>query len=267
MKYNRIKVADLEKNQPNKLLTTNDDGELKFSDINDIKVSIYDALDYSTAGMSLDARQGKILKDLIDTINIVLASDNFNLSTIQKLADAIEELQNSLNTNLINDLTSGGVTKALTAEMGKVLQNNKVDKLTGKGLSTEDYSSAEKAKLVYIDQTKDIEKPISTAQLAALASKQDIVNQVEVSTSQIAQSSWHGKTVFFKTNVTITIPASGLPPGYTFEGATLPGCTLTWTIAAPKAWAMGAPPTIAEKSIFTLMQQMSDSNNIYLFGV
>lgn len=196
--YNRIKVADLEKNEPNKILTTNGDGELKFSNINDIKVDSYNALDYSLAGKPLDARQGKVLKDLIDNINTVLASDNVTLNTLQKLTDAIEVVQNSLVT---------------------------------------------------------------------LDSKQDIANQVEVSVSQNAQSSWHGKTVFFKTNVTITIPASGLPSGYTFEGATLPGCTLTWAIATPKVWALGTPPAIAEKSIFTLMQQMSNSNNIYLFGV
>jgi hypothetical protein len=69
--HNRIKVADLEKNQPNKILTTNIDGELEFSNVSDI---------------------------------------------------------------LVNDLTTGGTTKALTAEMGKSLQNTKVDKVTGKSL-------------------------------------------------------------------------------------------------------------------------------------
>lgn len=32
--HNRIKVADLEKNQPNKILTTKGNGELEFSDVN-----------------------------------------------------------------------------------------------------------------------------------------------------------------------------------------------------------------------------------------
>ncbi|WP_428232480.1 tail fiber domain-containing protein [Flavobacterium sp.] len=69
--HNRIKVADLEKNKSNKILCTNDNGELEFSDPNII---------------------------------------------------------------FINDLTSGGTKKALTAEMGKALQNNKVDKAAGKNL-------------------------------------------------------------------------------------------------------------------------------------
>ncbi len=127
--HNRIKVADLEINEPNKILTTNTDGELEFSDINNIKTASYNALDYSIAGKTLDARQGKILKDLIDNINALLASDNSNLNTVQELVDAIETVQTSLNTLLVNDLTTGGTTKALTAEMGKSLKTQ-VDTLT-----------------------------------------------------------------------------------------------------------------------------------------
>ena len=132
--HNRIKVADLEKNVPEKILTTNNDGELEFTDISTLKINSYNALDYNVEGKALDARQGKILKDLIDSINRLLVSDHVNLKNIQELADAIETIQNSLNNILVNDLTSGGSTKALTAEMGKNLQNNKVDKINGKSL-------------------------------------------------------------------------------------------------------------------------------------
>ncbi|WP_428232476.1 tail fiber domain-containing protein [Flavobacterium sp.] len=132
--HNRIKVADLEKNQRNKILTTNDSGELEFSDINNIKIDSYNALDYTVIGKALDARQGKVLKDLIDNINTVIASDNPDLNTLQELGNAIKTVQSALNTILVNDLTSGGTTKALTAEMGKALQNNKVDKMAGKNL-------------------------------------------------------------------------------------------------------------------------------------
>ncbi|MCV9928112.1 tail fiber domain-containing protein [Flavobacterium sp. LS1R49] len=69
--HNRIKVADLEKNQPDKILITNIDGELEFIDPN-----IF----------------------------------------------------------FVNDLTTGGTAKVLTAEMGKNLQNSKVDKVSGKNL-------------------------------------------------------------------------------------------------------------------------------------
>ncbi|AOC93730.1 hypothetical protein BB050_00576 [Flavobacterium anhuiense] len=129
--HNRIKVSDLETNSPDKILITNSSGELEFSNINNIS---YNALDYALEGKALDARQGKILKGFIDNINTLLASDNANLNTIQELVNAIEAIQASLNTILVNDLTTGGATKALSAEMGKVLQNNKVDKVTGKSL-------------------------------------------------------------------------------------------------------------------------------------
>jgi len=129
--HNRIKVADLEKNEQNKILKTNTNGELEFSDINDIS---YNSLDYIDPGKALDARQGKVLKDLIDDANELLATDNVDLNTLQKLGNTIEVVRNSLSTIVVNDLSSGGTTKALSAEMGKALQTNKVDKVTGKSL-------------------------------------------------------------------------------------------------------------------------------------
>ncbi|AOC93729.1 hypothetical protein BB050_00575 [Flavobacterium anhuiense] len=129
--HNRIKVSDLEKNEQNKILITNSNGELEFSDINEIS---YNSLDYIVPGKALDARQGKVLKDLIGDVNELLASDNIDLNTLQKVGDAIEVVRNSLSTILVNDLSSGGTTKALSAEMGKTLQTNKVDKVTGKSL-------------------------------------------------------------------------------------------------------------------------------------
>ena len=76
----------------------------------------------------LSAEQGKVLQTQISTISTLLASDNVNLDTVQELVDAIETVQLSLSSILVNDLTTGGTTKALTAEMGKLLQANKVDK-------------------------------------------------------------------------------------------------------------------------------------------
>ncbi|WDF64520.1 hypothetical protein [Flavobacterium sp. KACC 22763] len=99
--HNRIRVADLEKNQPNKILKTNQNGELEFSDANNLQVESYNALDCTTEGKALDARQGKVLKDMIDNVNVSPPS-------------------------LVNDLTTGGTTKALTAEMGKTLENTKL---------------------------------------------------------------------------------------------------------------------------------------------
>lgn len=81
--------------------------------------------DLTTGGTTslLSAEQGKILKGFIDGINTLLTSDNINLDTIQEIVDAIENVQTWISTILVNDLTTGGVTKALTAEQGKVLKD------------------------------------------------------------------------------------------------------------------------------------------------
>lgn len=73
--HNRIKVADLETNEPNKILKTNVKGELEFSDSINTQNENYNALDCTTEGKALDARQGKVLKEMIDNSSVNLASD------------------------------------------------------------------------------------------------------------------------------------------------------------------------------------------------
>lgn len=177
----------------------------------------------------LSAEQGKVLQTQIDNINQLLASDNVNLDNVQELVDAIETIQMSLSTILVNDLTTGGTTKALTAEMGKTLKGL-IDSLT-----------------------------------TTVSTKQEIANQIEVGTSQNAQASWHGKTVIFTANCTITIPAA-LVDNYIFNGITLVGVTVNWAIITPKTWLLGTPSATAEKQIFTLTQRGS-TNSILLLGV
>jgi len=70
----------------------------------------------------LSAEQGKQLQLQVTSIQNILFSDNVNLDTVQEIVDAIESLQSYLDTILVNDLTTGGVTKALTAEQGKALK-------------------------------------------------------------------------------------------------------------------------------------------------
>lgn len=89
------------------------------------KVAITDIVNNLTTNDSekpLSAAQGLVLKWLIDQINTLLTSDNVNLDNVQELVDAIETIQMSLSTILVNDLVTGGATKALTAEQGKVLK-------------------------------------------------------------------------------------------------------------------------------------------------
>lgn len=76
----------------------------------------------------LSAYQGKILKDLIDVINAAIASNDPSLDTVQEIVDYIKANNASIATNTANIAT-------------------KEDKVPGKGLSTEDFTSNLLAKL------------------------------------------------------------------------------------------------------------------------
>ncbi|MFV8364828.1 hypothetical protein [Flavobacterium sp. XS1P27] len=80
--------------------------------------------DFVTGGSEAlaSAETVKILKGQIDAITLILTSDDINLDTVQELVDAIKNVESYLETILVNDLTTGGTTKALTAEMGKELK-------------------------------------------------------------------------------------------------------------------------------------------------
>ena len=88
--------------------------------------------------------------------------------------------------DVINDLTSTNTNKALSANQGKIIKDlvdNKVDKITGKGLSTEDYTSTEKTKLSGIEA--EANKITKTSELTNdsgfLTNHQDITGKVNVS--------------------------------------------------------------------------------------
>lgn len=73
------------------------------------------------AGVDVGTRFSNI-ETSISAIQTLLQSDNINLDTVQEIVDAIETVQTSLATIIINDLTTGGTTKALSAQQGVVLK-------------------------------------------------------------------------------------------------------------------------------------------------
>lgn len=103
-------------------------------------------------------------------------------------------------TQIINDLTTGGATDVFSAEQGKVLNTNKVEKVSGKGLSTNDYDNTDKAK---VDNLPD----------DTLAQLNDLLYppQVEINTDYTLTLTDIGKILVVSDNnpvedVTITIP-------------------------------------------------------------
>ena len=97
-----------------------------------VSTDIIDNLLSTDATKVLSANQGRVLKSLIDGINTILQSDDTSLDTLQEVVDYIKANNASiasLNTSVSN------------------LNTTKVDKIVGKGLSTEDFTSALLAKL------------------------------------------------------------------------------------------------------------------------
>ena len=88
------------------------------------------------AGVPLSANQGKVLKDAIDAINVLLTSDETDLDTIQEIVDYIETNRDTLENLGISNIS--GLQTAL---------DSKVDKIVGKGLSANDFTDLLLSKL------------------------------------------------------------------------------------------------------------------------
>lgn len=77
---------------------------------------------------------------------------------------------------------------------------------------------------------------------------------------------WINAIVIIKGDITLTVPASGLPAGFNFDGIVDVTRTLTWAITTPKVWRFGVPSVMPEKTIFTFYQERANTNNIYLLS-
>ena len=101
-----------------------------------LHADVVDNVASTATNVPLSANQGKILKGLIDSINTLLTSDNVDLDSLQEVVDYIEANRSTLDSLGISNIS--GLQAALDAK-----QNTEV----GKGLSTEDFTSALLTKL------------------------------------------------------------------------------------------------------------------------
>ena len=101
--------------------------------------TIVNDLTSNTVDAPLSAAQGKILKDAVDAINTLVNSDDGTLDEIQEIVDFIK----------VNRDTLENLTIASIAGLGSAL-SDKVDKVTGKGLSENDFTDELLDKLISI---------------------------------------------------------------------------------------------------------------------
>lgn len=118
---------DLTKNMPQSIKANFNEAESRLEALEALSILLSSDIinDLTTGGTDkvLSAEQGVELKGMIDGINVILQSDDLNLDTVQEIIDAIKAVETSLDTILVNDLTTGGTAKALTAQQGVVLKD------------------------------------------------------------------------------------------------------------------------------------------------
>lgn len=100
-------------------------------------------IDSALSNTSTNALQNKTIYSWL-----TVKADKSSLATVATTGD-YDDLMNKLE--VVDDLTSTDTGNPLSAKQGKTLNDTKVDKVTGKGLSTEDYTTAEKTKLAGIE--------------------------------------------------------------------------------------------------------------------
>ncbi|WP_316632355.1 hypothetical protein [uncultured Flavobacterium sp.] len=248
--HNRIKVSDLETNQPNKTLITNQHGELEFSDISqENSQNLQQTLDNGKSWV----QNITSLESYLSINDSAVAGDG---------AFVYQNPKSAIGVTPYSFLLSAG-----TSQRRIIFRSDLPDALNGtlkfelpKNKPVGDYILATTSDFKTIDGASII----GTGNID-LSNKQDISNQIEVGTSQSIPNAWHGKTVLFTASCTLTVPTS-LVANFIFNGITLPGVTITWVITAPHTWLFGTPAATTEKQIFTLTKRGA-TNSILLLGI
>ena len=106
---------------------------------------VVDNVTGSGTDVPLSANQGRILKGYIDNINSLLASDDISLDELQEVVDYIKANRDELQSLGISNIA--GLQTAL---------DSKVDKIVGKQLSTEDFTTSFKTKLEGIEDGAEV---------------------------------------------------------------------------------------------------------------
>ena len=94
-----------------------------------------------------------ITSEIAQVKNDILRLESDRTLNVESANDGITVNADNIQLNVVDNLTSTSATQPLSANQGKMLDAAKVDKITGKGLSTEDYTTDEKSKVANFLQT------------------------------------------------------------------------------------------------------------------
>jgi hypothetical protein len=216
-----------------------------------LKVAIADIQDVLTSNNTdkpLSANQGRILKGAIDNINTILASDDTTLDELQEIVDFIKQNRQDLDALGISNIA--GLQTAL---------DGKVDKITGKGLSTEDYTTAEKNKLAGIESGAQVNVAtnlsLGTRTTTAVPVNSSTGTNVSLpaATTSLAgvmtsadKTKLDGIAAGAQVNVGTNLGSSGTGGTRTITSSTGTGTSITYTAAdvgAPSTTGTGASGT------------------------
>ena len=146
-------AINTEKSRIDAFLAAADTGDKAIDTLKEIQNYI-DTHGEAAAEMTINI--GKNATDIKALQDSVGAGGSSSSGLFKAIADAESSAKSYADDNFIKqtsiayDLSTDSREKVLSAEQGKILNETKVDKLVGKGLSTNDYTTAEKNKLATI---------------------------------------------------------------------------------------------------------------------
>lgn len=140
---------------------------------------VLDILTSTEVGKALSANQGRALKVMIDTINTTLASDDVDLNNVQEIVNYIKVHETRLNGLGITDIAS------LQTNLN-TLQSNIDAHATN--LANPHGVTKTQVGLGNVDNTSDLDKPISTAQQTAFDGKVSVDGTKVLSDTNYTQS-------------------------------------------------------------------------------
>lgn len=188
---------------------------------------------------------GKIQKQITDNIaSIALKQDALVSGTNIKTVNGTTLLgSGNLNTPDMDTTTTQTVSGVKTFLDGKFGFRNVASTFTSF------FTNVNTAARTYTFQNRNG----TIADDTDLALKQIKDDQVEISANSNVLNAWHGQTILFTANCTITVPAS-LNSSLMFPFRTLSGVTVTWAITSPHVWETTPTPT-PEKTVGHFMKR------------